>query len=220
MAFFFSPTNWLTRNIVNTACEQMQEWFCLQLRCAGVSAETEGDKGIGRPMSRAVLLPFFFLLPAQATLIQFSLRDLGLLRRTWVLGNGRSEQGQRPRAGPQFSRRQREKERRWRWGGSFGIFFFSPGWMGDCGDSTFAALFSFENYYLRAAVGQEGKTRRWKLLGRAPPPAAGTRGAEPAESLGRRAGGAQPFAAAEAWPCPAQGEASGQGLPGASGVQF
>lgn len=61
--------------------------------------------------------------------------------------------------------------------------------MGHRGDSTFAVLFSFENHSLCAAVGQEGNTRRWELPEGAPQPAAGTRGAEPAESLGEQAGG-------------------------------
>lgn len=144
MAFFFffffpfPPSNWLTRNIVNTAREQMQEWFCLQLRCAGVSAETEGDKGTGRPISRAVLLPFFFfflsLLPAQATVIQFSFRDVGLLRRSRALGSGRPEQGERPRAGPDNLAGDRERERKEGDGGGVGVsgfyfIFFFPGWL-------------------------------------------------------------------------------------------
>lgn len=110
----------------------MQERFCLQLRCAWVSAETEGDKGTGRPISRAVLLLFFLsLLAAQATLIQFGFRDVGLLRRTWVLGNGRSEQGERPRAGPHNLAGDRERKKGD--GGGVGVsgFFFPPpaGWV-------------------------------------------------------------------------------------------
>lgn len=109
--------------------------------------------------------------------------------------------------------------------GVSGLLFF-PGWMGDYGDSTFTVLFSFENYSPCAAVGQEEKTRRWKPLGGASWPAAGRRdprsgaGGVAGETGRRRGGDAQPFVAAGAWPCPGRGEASGQGLAGASGAQF
>lgn len=198
----------------------MQEWFCLQFRCAGVSAETEGDKGTGRPISRAVLLPFF--IPPRSSgyidSIHLSRRRAvakNLSARERLLRAGRETQSR----ATQFSRRQRErKEMEVGW--EFRDFFFYPaGWV-TAETAHLLCFFPLKMCSCRAG----GEDPAVGIAGRSPParcrdPRSGAGGVA-GERGGRRGGGGQPFAAAGAWPCPGLGEESGQGLAGASGVQF
>lgn len=172
----------------------MQERFCLQLRCAGVSAATEqGDKGTGRPISSAVLLPFFFsppsLLPAQATLIQSSFWDVGLLQWTWVPGTAAKKRERNPEPGHNLAAEREKKRRRWRWGGIFGIFFFfSPFFLFFRVDGRrWRRLICFAFFLWKSLAVCDsragGEAPAVKIPDRHPPATAraGTRGAEPPE---------------------------------------
>lgn len=212
----------------------MQEWFCLQLRCARVSAETEqGDKGTGRPISRAVLLPCPPPLPPLTP------TPPPPLRLHWFNSASQTSGCCNEPLCPGTAAKSREKgtepghnlagARKRGGGGSRGeflVFFsFSPGWMGDGGDGSFVLPFCFENYCLCAAPGQEVKPRRLKIPesrhpARCRDPRSGAAGRKPCRGRREHRSAHRSAAAAGTGAAWGLGYSSRQGSAGPLGVQF